>query len=259
MTENIVEPRIAKRIGLAASFGVLALSSVAYATQAAKGSDGLMDQISAGGMASLPGLVALGALAAAAHTSRRRQGVTALAVGVGALGIQCINGSAYWESRDAGVIQAKAQLSEARKVEARFEPIPSQPIKVRMSALVEEGGPRERRWIRQERRRLAGELAEAQQSEAMKTSLRAHVVAAEGELAAAKGAAGFVTWAKTFVFTMIEAAGPAAMALSAKGREAPAPKPQPAPVNPASGLANIRWAKRREELAKQKALNELAC
>ncbi len=255
MNTTTIEPRLAKTIGIAASYGILALSSTAYAVQAGKGLEGL-EQASAAGMAALPGIAALGALAAALSARSRRQIGAAALVGCGALGVQCINGTAYWESRDAGVQQAKANLAEAVKAEAKFQPTPSYPVKVRMASLVEEGGPKERRWIRAEKRRLAGELAVAEQSEAMKTSLKVRVTEAEGAVVKAKASAGFSVWAKTIVITMIEAMGPASMALSAKGRAAPN---QPAPEAPrptisaGAALARKRWDAKK--LAKADPIN----
>ena len=259
-----IEPHFAKGLGIAASYGILVLSSTAYAVQAGKGLEGL-DQASASGMAALPGVVALGALAAALSASRRRQIGAAALVGCGALAVQCINANAYWLSRDAGVQQAKANVAEARKVEAKFQPTPSQPIRMQIRYTVETGGPKERRAIRAEKRELVAKLAAAEQSEAMKTSLKARVVEAEGEVVKATQAAGFTVWAKTLIITAIEALGPASMALSAKGRLQPQPQPQPAPkpVNPASNLAHMGWSgergqKRREALRKAKPLNEAA-
>ena len=261
-----IEPHFAKGLGIAASYGILVLSSTAYAVQAGKGLEGL-DQASASGMAALPGVVALGALAAALSASRRRQIAAAALVGCGALGVQCINANAYWLSKDAEVQQAKANVAEARKVEAKFQPTPSQPIRMQVRMTVETGGPKERRAIRAEKRELVAKLAAAEQSEAMKTSLKARVVEAEGEVVKATQAAGFTVWAKTLIITAIEALGPGAMALSATAKSAPAPQPQPQPapkpVNPASNLAHMGWSgergqKRREALRKAKPLNEAA-
>lgn len=247
-----IEPRIAKRFGIAASYGILALSSTAYAVQAGKGLEGL-DQASAAGMAALPGIVALGALAAAVGSTRRRQIGAAALVGCGALTVQCINANAYWLSKDAGVQQAKANLAEARKVEARFIPTPAQPIRTQIRMTVETGGPKERRAIRAEKRELVAKLAAAEQSEAMKTSLQARVVEAEGAVVKATGTAGFTVWAKTLIITAIEALGPASMALSAKGRAVPNPSaPEaPRPVSAGAALARRRWDK-------VKPANELA-
>ncbi len=244
MNTTTIEPRLAKSIGIAASYSILVLSSTAYAVQAGKGLEGL-DQASAAGMAALPGVVALGALAAALSASRRRQIGAAALVGVGALSVQCINANAYWLSRDAGVQQAKANLAEAVKAEAKFQPTPSQPIRMQIRMTVEEGGPKERRAIRAEKRELVAKLAAAEQSEAMKTSLKVRVVEAEGEVAKATKAAGFTVWMKTIVLTMIEAVGPGAMALSARGKSIPAPTPAPqSDVRPGALLARRRWDKR---------------
>lgn len=252
MTQNITEARISKRIGLGASYGVLAIASAGYGLWASQTGDTLADQIAAGGMMALPGIIAMGALASA-MTARNRQLAIAVSVGAGALVLQGFNSFGYWQAHDANVVQAKAQLSEARKVEARFAPTPSQPIKTRISMLVEEGGPKERRWIRQERRRLAGELAEAQQSEAMHSGLKARVTEAEGALKSATAASIVTTAVKTVVFTFIEAAGPAAMALSAIGKEAPAKPAQAPQPSPASLLARRRWD--AQKLAKADPLN----
>lgn len=251
--QHNIEPRLAKSLGIIASYGILVLSSTAYAVQAGKGLEGL-DQASASGMAALPGVVALGALAAALSASRRRQVGAAALVGIGALSVQCINANAYWLSRDAGVQQAKANLAEAQKVEAKFQPTPSQPIRMQIRYTVETGGPKERRAIRAEKRELVAKLAAAEQSEAMKTSLKARVVEAEGEVVKATQAAGFTVWMKTIVLTMVEAIGPGAMALSAKARlqQQPAPQPTPRPtLSAGAALARKRWDK-------VKPANELA-
>ena len=255
MNENITEARISKRIGLGASYGVLAIASVGYGLWASQTGDTLADKIAAGGMMALPGIIAMGALASA-MTARNRQLAVAVGVGAGALILQGFNSFGYWQAHDANVVQAKAQLSEARKVEARFAPTPSQPIKTRISMLVEEGGPKERRWIRQERRRLAGELAEAQQSETMHSGLKARVTEAEGALAGATAASIVTTAVKTVVFTFIEAAGPAAMALSAAAKSAPAPQPQPQPAQRPTLSAGAALARKRWD--KAKPANELA-
>jgi len=251
--QHNIEPRLAKSIGIAASYGILVLSSTAYAVQAGKGLEGL-DQASAAGMAALPGLVAMGAMASAVSATRRRQGAAALLVGMGALGVQGINSQSYWLGKDAGVQQAKANLADAVKAEAKFQPMPSQPIRVQVGSMVVEGGPQERRWIRAERRRLQGELAKAEASEAMKTSLQVRVTEAQQAVKTAEAASGFTVWAKTAIITMIEAIGPAACALSAKGKLAPnQPAPEaPRPVISAgAALARKRWDK-------VKPANELA-
>jgi hypothetical protein len=265
MKTMIVEPRIAKRLGLGASFGVLALASVAYGTQAARGADGLFDQASAFGMSALPGIIAMGAMASLVSSGSRRQGALALAVGTGALAVQTWNGASYWESKDAHVMSSKAGLANAEQALRVHQVTPSDPIRAQVEGLVEEGGPKERRAIREQRRQLRAEVAKAEATEIAHTGLKVRVQEAAADVAAATANAQPFVWARSFVLTAIEALGPAACALSAKGRLQPQPQPQPAPkpVNPASNLAHMGWSgergqKRREALRKAKPLNEAA-
>lgn len=240
---NIVEPRIAKRLGLGASFGVLALASVAYGTQASRGADGLFDQVSAFGMSALPGIIAMGAMAAFVTSGSRRQGALALAVGTGALAVQTWNGASYWESKDARVMASKASLANAEQALRVHQVTPSDPIRDQVEGLEEEGGPVERRKIRAQRRELRAELAKAEATEIAHTQLRVRVEEAKQEVSQATSNAQPFVWARSFVLTAIEALGPAACALSAKGRLQPQPQPQPAPQPLSAGamLARRRW------------------
>lgn len=265
MQDNIKEPRNVKRLGMAASFGVLAFASIAYGQQAADAVNGTYAKFSAFGMSSLPGLIAMGALASFVAASNRRQGALALAVGAGALGVQCANGVSYWTAADAHVMSSKAGLANAEQALRNHQVTPSDPIRAQVEGLVEEGGPKERRAIREQRRQLRAEVAKAEATEIAHTGLKVRVQEAAADVAAATSNAQPFVWARSFVLTAIEALGPASMALSAKGRLQPQPQPQPAPkpVNPASNLAHMGWSgergqKRREALRKAKPLNEAA-
>lgn len=256
---TITEARVSKRIGLGAVYGTVGLSALAYGTHAASQVTGGLEKFSAAGMASLPTLVAMGAIAALVSTRSLRQGLIAGTVAAGGIGLQGVNSLAYWESVDSGVSHAKTKLAEAEKANARFEPTPSAPIQARLNSMKVEGGPVERRMIRAEKRRLAGEVAEARQSEFKKLSLQVRVEEASKAVSTAKEAAQGNAWMRTALVTAIETLGAGAMALSAKGKLAPnQPAPEaPKPVNPASLMAHRMHEKRREALAQQKALNEL--
>lgn len=262
---DITEARVSKSIGLGAVYGTLGLSSLAYATHAANQVTGVLEKTSAAGMASLPAFVAMGAIAALVSTRSLRQGLVAGAVAVGGIGLQGVNSLAYWESVDSGVSHAKAKLAEAEKANARFEATPSAPIQARINSMKVEGGPLERRKVREQKRNLQGALADAQQSEFKKLSLQARVEEATKAVSTAKATAQGNAWMRTVLVTAVETLGVGAMALSAKGRLQPQPQPQPAPqpVNPASNLAHMGWSgergqKRREALRKAKTLNEAA-
>ena len=245
MQDNLIEPRIVKRLGLTASFGVLAFASIAYGQQAADAVNGTYAKISAFGMSSLPGVIAMAALASFVSASNRRQGAMALAVGAGALGIQCANGASYWTAADARVMASKASLANAEQALRVHQVTPSDPIRAQVEGLVEEGGPVERRKIRAQRRELRAELAKAEATEIAHTQLRVRVEAAKQEVSQATSTAQPFVWARSFVLTAIEALGPGAMALSAAGKGVPAPAPAPqSDVRPGALLARRRWDKR---------------
>ncbi len=243
MQDNLIEPRIVKRLGLTASFGVLAFASIAYGQQAADAVNGTYAKISAFGMSSLPGVIAMAALASFVSASNRRQGAMAIAVGAGALGIQCANGASYWTAADAKVMASKAGLANAEQALRVHQVTPSDPIRAQVEGLEEEGGPVERRKIRAQRRELRAELAKAEATEIAHTQLRVRVEEAKQEVSQATSNAQPFVWARSFVLTAIEALGPAACALSAKGRLQPQPQPQPAPQPLSAGamLARRRW------------------
>lgn len=248
MNENITNPYVSKSIGLGAVYGTLGLSSLAYATHAANQVTGDLEKFSAGGMACLPAFVAMGAIAALVSTRSLQQGLVAGVVAVGGIGLQGVNSLAYWESVDSGVSHAKTKLADAEKVNARFEATPSAPIQARLNSMKVEGGPVERRMIRAEKRRLAGEVALAQQSEFKKLSLQARVEDASKAVSTAKATAQGNAWMRTALVTAIETLGAGAMALSAKGRLQPQPQPQPIQrptLSAGAALARKRWDKVR--------------